>query len=75
MNKMSKFSSELRKLLIDKIKSQKLDIPLDKVNHTTLNFEIVNDQLRYYIDTEILDQLSKDDITEIESLWNSIKEE
>lgn len=75
MDNMSKFSSELRKLLIKKIKTQKLDIQIDKVRHTRLNFEIVNDRLRYFIDTEILDKLSKDDINEIESLWESINKE
>jgi hypothetical protein len=73
MDKMSKFGSELRKLLIYKIKTQKLNIPIDKVKHTRLNFQIVNEKLKYFIDSEIVDQLSKEDIKEIESLWNSFK--
>jgi len=68
---MSKFGTEVRKLLMKKINGKKLDIPIEKVKHTTLTFEMINNELRYFIDTDILDKLSKSDINEIESLWQS----
>lgn len=69
---MSKFGIEVRKLLIEKIKSKKLEIPIEKAIHTTLTFKMVKEELRYFIDIEILDKLSKADLNEIESLWQSL---
>lgn len=69
---MSKFGTEVRKLLVKKIKNKKLEIPVEKARHTTLTFKMVNNELRYFIDTEILDKLSTTDKNEIESLWQSI---
>jgi hypothetical protein len=73
MDKMSKFGTEVRKILVNKIKSKKLEITIEKARHTTLTFEMVNDELRYFIETEILDKLSKADLSEIDSLWQSFK--
>jgi len=73
MDKMSKFGSEFRNLLVEKINNKELDIPIEKARHTSLNFELVDNELRYYIDTEILDKLCEKDLKEIESLWQSLK--
>jgi hypothetical protein len=71
MDKMARFSNNLRKLLIDKIKNHELDLPVEKIKHTLLTFEKVDGELRYFIDNDIVNKLTKDDIKEIELLWNS----
>jgi cytochrome c oxidase assembly protein Cox11 len=36
-----------------------------------LTFEKVDGELRYFIDNDIVNKLTKDDINEIESLWQT----
>jgi hypothetical protein len=71
MDKMATFSNNLRKLLTDKVSKHELDLPVEKIKHTLLTFEEVGGELRYFIDNDIVNKLTKDDIKEIESLWNS----
>ncbi|MGD0756287.1 MAG: hypothetical protein ABR927_14640 [Bacteroidales bacterium] len=71
MDKMTRFSNNLRKLLIDKVSNHELDLPVEKIKRTLLTFGKVVDELRYFIDNDIVNKLTKDDIKEIESLWNS----
>ena len=71
MDKMTKFSNDLRKLLIDKVSNHELDLPVENIKHTLLTFEEVDGVLRYFIDNDIVNKLTKDDINEIESLWQT----
>ena len=56
---MTKFSNDLRKLLIDKISNHELDLPVEKIKHTLLTFEKVDGELRYFIDNDIVNKLTK----------------
>lgn len=71
MDKMKEFSNDFRKLLLKKQKSKNIDLSEERIRQTRLVFEEVGGKLRYHIDKDIVDKLSKEDINEIEALWNS----
>lgn len=71
MNRKEIFIRYFHKLLLQKIDDKKINLSKEKANNTRLVFRYVNGQLRYFIDKEILDELSEDVVNELENLWNS----
>ena len=71
MNKKEIFIRDFHELLLQKIDDKKINLSKEKANNTGLVFSEVNGQIRYFIDNEILNELSEDIVAEIENLWNS----
>lgn len=72
-SKMANFHSELKSLLLSKIKKGELDLPESELSKA--NLLMFNDDscvMRYFISPIVSSKLSQTMVDEIEVLWNQL---
>lgn len=71
-DKLSRFSREMRSLIIEKINNKEINLPTKIVEALPNRYDDVNGELRYFINADIFDKIPDSILDEIEVLWVSI---